>query len=352
MKWLSKQSTVCLAIAAGALSLAACEVATAVPNWDTTWAVPAEALELAVASLLPGEVTVTPDGKALELEIDGVRIEERLGDLCIGCQALNGQTVPKPPFFSLLESGISLPTDVLSASVIGGQVLIELYHDFGFDPIRPGALAYGSIRVALTSAGDTLAAGTIAGEDEAFPSGTLKRLSLPFRNAELSNAVELSVIIDSPAGDAVQIDTSRRFELTVAPSVIRISEVEVRVQNQEVDLAESSIEVVGGEGVVNRINGGALILEIENPFQISGAIALTVTGPDLAIERQIQLVPGSSETRIEFTGPELRSILRDEKATLGATGSVSAVGGTVTIRPEQVLQAKSRFELTIATKEN
>jgi hypothetical protein len=348
---MSRRSTARLAFLAGVLSLTACDIPTAVPHWDTTWAVPVSNLELAVSSLLPNGITVTPDGRAFELSIGGSRTEDRLGGICDACEDLHGQMAPKPAFTSVVESGASLPDGFVSGSVIGGQALIELYHDFGFDPIRPSDMVRGSITILIMSAGDTLATDIIDGVIEDFPSGTRKLRTLPFRHTGLRDAIEISVIFDSPAGDLAHINSSSHFEMIMAPSIIQLPEARVRVQNQLVELDENSIDVVGGDSFINRIQHGAIVLDIDNPFQITGALSLTLSAPGVSIVRQIAIAPGGSERRVEFTGPELRSVLKGEEATMRAVGSVSAVGESVTIRPDQILNAKSRFELNLTTTE-
>jgi hypothetical protein len=334
-----------------ALSLAACDIPTGVPHWDTTWAVPVERQELSVASLLPSGIGVTPDGRAFELSIEGARIDERLGGICNFCEALDGQTTLKPAFSSVLESGVSLPDDFISASVTGGQALIELYHDFGFDPIRPSTMTRGSIRILLMSAGDTLATGIIDGEAESFPSGTRKSRALPFRQIELRDSIEILVVFDSPVGDPVLIDGSSRFELLLIPSTILLPEARIRMQDQAVELEEASFEVIGGDAFINRIQSGALVLEVDNPFNVTGTLSLTLGAPGHSVTRQTAIVPGQSERRVEFTGAELRSVLKGEEATLSATGSISATGESITLRPDQILNMTSRFELTLTTTE-
>lgn len=341
-----------MVIATGALSLSACDVPTAMPHWDTTWALPVDALEMTTESLLPSAITLTPDSQAFELRIDGVDIENRLTEICSACQPLAGTAAPKPEFTSVMEGGVSLPAALVSAQIVGGHARIELFHDLGFDPIRPSSTARGSIQVIVTSAGDTLATETILGEREAFPSGTRKLLTLPYSYTELRDTVLISVTITSPAGDPVEIDDSRSFELNVAQSLLLISEAAVKVQDLEVVLDETSIEVIGGEGMINRIRSGALLLEIDNPFQVTGSFSITLSAPGISVARQLALDTGASKRQVEFTGAELQSILESEAATLSATGVVTANGGTVTIRPAQVLKAKSRFDLVVSTKDS
>jgi hypothetical protein len=349
--WMRRRNLVRLAIAAGALTLSACDVPTALPRWDTAWAVPVDALEMGVASLLPSGVKLTPDGKAFELNVDGLRLMEPLGALCADCWALEGQTAPKPPFLAVLRADVTVPADVVAASIVGGEARLDLFHNFGFDPVRPNAARRGSIRVVMTSRGDTLAAGSIDGTTEAFPSGTHKALAIPFRNGELRDSVKLSVIIDSPEGDPVRIDNASHFDLTLSPSPIRISEARVKVDAHAVTMKETSFEIVGGDALVNRIRNGTLTLDIDNPFQVAGSFSFALSAPGISAVRKVALQPGKATSRLEFTGQELQAILKGEKAALSATGTVSASGGTVAIRPDQILKAKSRFELTIATTE-
>lgn len=351
MNGLSSKRAVPLLLAVGSLFMA-CDVPTEVPHWDTTWRIPVEALELTASSLLPSSVSITPDGGAFELMLDAIEIDELLGDICDECQGLDGQQAVKPAFITELGNGTSISEDVVAAAVAGGQAQIELYHDFGFDPLRPSATARGSITILITSAGDTLASGLISGEEEAFPSGTRKYRTLPFRKAQIRDTVEVSIILDSPEGEEILINNSSRFELLLVPSTLQLSEAKVRVEDLAIDLDETTFKTVGGDGMVNRIRGGALLFEIDNPFEVAGALNLTLSAPGATVAKQVQIKPGNSEFRVEYSGSELRSVLVGEEAALSATGSISAAGTSVTIRPDQVVSFRSRFELTIATKEN
>lgn len=341
-----------LALGIGVVLLSACEVPTAMPHWDTTWALPVGTIELTPGSLLPDGIGITADESAFEVHVDGTDFGSHLSDFCDECSLLNGTQAVKPAFLAELEGGAILPADLISAPVVGGQVAIDLYHDFGFDPIRPGEAARGSIELLMLSAGDTLASTTINGVDAEFPSGTTKSVLLPYNQATIRDDVQIVVIIDSPEGDTILVDTSRGFQVVVNESRMLISEVNVRLADQHVDLDESSVKMIGGEGMVNRILGGILRLELDNPFQIAGSLEISLTSPESSVSRTLAIDAGKTESLVEFTGAELRSVLKDEEAVLGASGVVSAVGGAVTIRPDMVLKAKSRFDLTIATKEN
>jgi hypothetical protein len=348
----SGRVTASLVTIASVLSLAACDVPTGMPHWDTTWALPIETLELTAEDLLPADVMLTPDRSAFELQVAGTEFQKGLSEFCSACRLLDGLHAPKPAFKAELTSTISLPADLVSAQVTGGSVRIELFHDFGFDPIRPSAAARGSIEVLLTSGNDTLAAGVIDGVVEPFPSGDRKVLQLPYLESTLRDSIRVVLIIDSPSGDPVLIDSSRRLMVTVAPSRMHISEARAHVQDLAIELEETTLDIVGGEGLVNRIRSGALLLEIDNPFQVTGSLQIVLSAPGISVARQLPLGPGHTENRAEFGGNELRSILRDESATLSAFATVTAGGGPITIRPDHVLKAKSRFDLTVATREN
>lgn len=341
-----------LALAIGVLSLSACDVPTAMPYWDTSWALPIETMEMSVGSLLPDEISTTEDGRSFELRVDAIDLEHRLSDLCDDCGILDGATVIKPHFRADIESGISLPAELESAQVTGGHLPVVLTHDFGFDPIRPSATARGSIEVLMTSVGDTLAAGFLDGNDASFPSGSSKTIHLPYRESMLRDTVQITVVIISPEGDAVMMDGGSVFRVEVGESLMQLSEVDVRVTDLDVDLEDTEIKVIGGEGMINRIQSGALLFEIDNPFEVSGSFQLTLSSSDISISREIPIESGHTEARVEFTGSELRSILQEEDAALSATGTVTATDGAVTVRPDQILKAKSRFDITIASREN
>lgn len=341
-----------LLLATASLALAACDLPTEAPKWETTWVVPAESTTMAVSSLLPSSVTVTPDESAFVLSVGGTSFTNSLGDVCSSCQALDGTTAPKPAFAATVGSGVALPEDVLSAALSSGSITVELTNGFNFDPIRPSGTARGSIKVTVTAGSAVLAEQTIDGVAEPFPANTTKSVALNFAPATLTDSIKVAVALDSPAGDPVEIDTDLAFTAEATPGDLTVSEAEVMlasrtVQLDQVDLGLESVD----QNLADRARSGALRLEISNPFAVSGELTMQITGPGTTISKALPIAAGSSAPRIEFSGTELRSILGESGVTLGASGTVSAPSGSITIQPSQLLVITSKLELVLGPEE-
>lgn len=329
----------------------ACDVPTGTPDWEQTWVVPGDSTSMSVADLLPASVTLTQDRSAFLLSLEGVTFRQSLGDMCSLCGALHGRRVPKPAFSFSFQDQVELPGDVASASLAGGVIDVELSHDFGFDPIRPSATARGSLTARLVHGGATLASVTISGESTAFPSGTVLPRSLALPATVLTGPIAVEISITSPEGDSVVVDVTDVLSVTAVPRDIRVSEARVRVVDRTVDVEAVEVDLEDVESTVaNRVRSGAFLLEIQNPFDVSGTLSLRVTAPGANIVKSLSVSPGASTRRLEFTGSELRSIL-GKRATMSASGGVSATGGAVTVRPTQILVVKSKIELVIGLKE-
>lgn len=354
----SKRGSTSLRLLLGAIlmSLLACDIPTGVPRWNTDWALPVEALELSVESLLPDRILVGPDESYFELLTRGRSLGKDLGNLCTPCQALDGSLAPKPAFLGVVESSVPLPADFVSAPAIGGGLEIELSHGFSFDPLRPDEWARGSIEIILLAAGDTLTSKVIDGELEALPPGTLRRARLPLRSVTLRGPLIVRVEVDSPEGAPTLIESGDEFRIEILESPIRVSEVEFQMDELEVDFEDLSFEFVGGEALINRIRGGSLILDIDNPFPITGSIDLLLSSHDssTSLSREIGISPGHATREVEYSGPELRSVfVADEETRLSARGTMRmATDSTVLVRPGQVLHARSRLNLIIANLED
>lgn len=343
------------AVLSAVLTVTACEVPTGFPEWETTWVVPADSNRIEVESLLPSTVQVVA-GPAFQLTLPAINTSQSLGTLCgPTCTAAQGQTVPKPQFTGTVTEGISLPQDVLAASIVGGRVVARLQHDFSFDPLRPAAGSFGYVVITATSGTQLLARDSIAGEARDFPANTPITINLPLSAATVEGPIDVRVRLFSPAGDPVTINTAQRLTVNATPEAVRLSEARVRVANEgisgettELDLGEVD------QTLTNRVRRGALILELANPFTATGRLDLRITTPTRTIDKSVQLAAGTTTTRVEFNEDEIQSILGASPVTLSVTGSVSGAGagGAVTVRPGQAVVVKTRLELVIVPVES
>jgi hypothetical protein len=338
-------------VSAGA---SACDVPTELPQLETTWVVPAENTTIAVGSLLPAGITVSPAGDAFVLDLGSASFDRSLGDVCQECKNFDGLIIPiKPEFTADLGSSVDLPGDVVSASIAGGEVRTQIRNGFSFDPLRPeGTSERGYIVITATSGNTLLTRDSISGNNTQFQPGTTLTRTLPLNPASVSGPIAINVRIFSPQGGPIRVNTNERVTVVAQPNDIRVSQAQVRVDDQRVDAEQVELDTdeVDDE-VVDRLRGGALLLDIDNPFGVTGNLTLNIAAPGTTITKQIQLQAARSAVRVPFTGQEIQAILGSGPVLLDATGTLSATGGAVTVRPNQSVSIRSRLELTIGPKE-
>lgn len=331
--------------------LAACDIPTELPRFESRWVVPAEVTRFGVDDLLPGDVSLAPDSSAFLVSFEPDTIVRTLADLCSACIAADGFTVPKPPFLAAVDVTIELPPEVFAISVTDGQVLVEIENNFGFDPIRPGAGAFGSMTLQVTddADGDVISELVIDGTDTSFPSGTTLTRTLMADPTELNGSLVATVTIDSPLGDPVMVDASAELSIAVTPSAIEVSSASIDVAGESVtfDPVDLGVEDIDQE-LEDRVVAGAFILDVVNPFGVVADFDLTVDGPGFAsIQRSATITAQpTSSLRIEFSGDELRSFL-GEVAVLSGGAVIDPGAGVITVLPGQELVLEASFDLTV-----
>ncbi|MBI4408496.1 MAG: hypothetical protein HY561_02230 [Gemmatimonadetes bacterium] len=352
-------------LAAAALGLVACDIPTELPKWNTTWVVEGESTSMAVSSLLPSSVRVATGGGAFELIVGGTSFSRTLGQLCgAPCTAANGQTVPKPAFTGGFSSGISLPSDVVSATLAGGSISVQLTNGFGFDPIRPSASARGFVAVTVSTGGTTLAVDTIKGQTTSFPSNTTLNRTLDLNPANIAGPIQVDVTVSSPAGDPATINTSQSFGVVATPGTLSVSEARVAVASKTVTVTNATLDLDLDATVAEHVKEGAFLLEIDNPFDLTGSFQLTMTPPDHpAIAKSFTVGPGQDTVTITLTPDEMDALLCPpgpgeecggaREITLAAAGAVTGTGTppAVTVTPTQVLTIHSKIRFVIGPKE-
>ena len=342
-----------LAALVGALALGACDIPTSLPQIESTWRIPGDTTTLSVASLLPSEVAISSDGSAFVLTLEATQISRSLAELCSSCAAAHGFTVPKPAFSFDIQDQVELPPEVASATVSGGNLVVSLTHDFGFDPIRPSATARGSYTITLRSGGRVLATQTQNGTTVDLASGNVRTLILPVAPGPLSGPLDVELTMTSPAGDPVTINANSTFRITVSTADLLLSEANVAVENQQVSVeqVELDLEDIDAE-ISDKVKSGQLRLTIVNPFAVQGNLSLSVLGASMPIAPKTIAVAPSTTTQvnIDFTGPELQAML-GRTVRLDVSGPFSATGGTITVRPDQVVVLRSTLQLVLGPTE-
>jgi hypothetical protein len=342
-----------LGAAFGVLLLAstACGYPTEIPQVDQRWIVPPQVRTISVASLLPATIGIAPDSGAFTVSLAPATVTRPLSADCASCAAANGTTVPKPAFVATASAATPLPADIVSASLVAGSVQLDIRNGYNFDPLRPSATARGYAIVTITNGALTIARDSIDGAAVALPAGGALSRTLALTPGALSGASPLTVTIqlNSPAGDPVQMDASRSISATLTPGVVRVSSAQVSVVAREVT-SSSTLDLRDIDATISdHVTGGALLFDIVNPFAVTGTITVKLTAGAVApITRTIALAVGRSTPSVTLTGDELRS-LSGRIVTLQVSGPVSQTAGAITVTPKQVVEITSRLDLTLHT---
>ncbi len=339
------------------MALAACDIPTGAPNWETRWIVRAEDTTIPVASFLPGQVTEV-DGTEFGISVSGGGISRSLGELCAACGVFNGTIVPKPAFSTTLQSEVPFPVDLDSLVLTGGTIQVRVVNNLGFDPIRPAAAAgsaRGHITITIRNAGTVLGIHTIDGETTSFAPGSSRLETVTFTAAGLprtiGGSVAFEVMIVSPLGDPVAINTAQSISVEAADATVTASAAMVRINERAVTADPMTLDLSGlEEDLTDRVRRGALLLDIENPLSIGGTLTATLTAPGVTLVRPLEVIPGTSQVRLSFSGDELRSLFGPAPVSLTVSGPLSGIpAGLVTVRPAQAVTAAGRLELFLAT---
>jgi hypothetical protein len=331
------------AVLVAALLGTACDLPTATPRFESRFVVPLQTTRMAVSDLLPPGVTM--EGDVFQVSIGAAAAQRTLGQMCGSpCTLLQGQQAPKPAFTHSFGIDQDLPAEVLGAVISEGTATVTVSHRFDFDPLRPpGATQNGTISITVRSGGVTLGSATL---DQAFPRITPVTRSVQLAG-RVSGGIEVMVAIVSPAGGPVLINNSAPMSVSVEATVVRATEALVVVHNRPVAVRPTLLDLTGvDDGVRDRVRRGTLVLDMANPFAVSGVMQLRLHAPSSGadIQRTVQVQPALTTQRIELTEAEIRSLL-GHSVTATVTGPVSAPGGAITVRPDQQLVLTPRLDL-------
>jgi hypothetical protein len=341
-----------VAALAAVLTLGACDFPTEPPKLQPRFILPGQSTTLSLTQILPSGVTEV--GTSFQLSIAPTAITARtLAEICgAPCVALHGQRVPKPAFTYVLDTPVPLPADVASAVLTAGSVNVSLTHSFGFDPLRPpGAAQNGTLTLALL-AGETVLGSVVV--TDPFPSGTTLQRTVTVAPGTITGDLTVRLTLDSPAGGTAEahwvlVDANSVLSGTVAPGPITVSEATVRVQDKSVSVTDFQIDMSGvDQSLRGRVRSGALVITADNPFGVTGTMQLRMIGGtgEIIMPRTLQVQPGRTTQRVEFTQDELGLILQST-VTIRIAGAVSGQQGLVTVRPGQVLTIDTQLDLTI-----
>jgi hypothetical protein len=361
------RTTVRLTTLAGCAFVAlACQVPTDLPIWNTVWQVPADSSEVTVASLLPSSVAIVDVGagrKAFSFGLPEATTSTTLGETCYACAAAAGQRIAKPEFTLADSATVNMPTDVVTADIIGGSVDYTLTNGFNFDPMNPGP-ARGWMRILVTSGATVIARDSINGASLAMPSGgstsrSIQVLASPEAPIHLNGPVTVTATLFSPAGDSVTINTSEQFSVAASAHAITISQVAVNVPTTTFTPQHGTVDLSGlDQANAGKIAGGAVILEVHNPFAVGGSLSLDFKAPNGAhVVKGFTLGVGGAGSapsiiRLDLNTAEINSLVGQKDVAITISGSVSSPNGAVTVTPMERMAITTLVEATIVTGGN
>ena len=350
-----------LAAAAGGMLVAGCDIPTAPPIVEQRWALVAAETTLGVEDLLPaGAISLgvedsVPDGGSrlpapgraaressavscaptaaagevvsgegsITVSAAPICVAWTLAELCPACSV--GQPLVLD---TVRQRSWTLPEEVVSARISGGQVTLTLDHDLEFTPLRANEL---QIVAVSTGAGavqqQELLLRWVLQED--LEPGTAVIFSHDFGGnpVTVNGGIRLQFTIATIADGAGQpvTDLGRviraRAEVrsvTIDSAVVRVDDLDLGGEPQQFDLGEQD-EV---DELVKRIQAGSTTATISNDFPVgvSGTFTLGDTTRTIAVE------PGATtEVTISYTREELRELLSGP-VTYSWTGSVTNAG--------------------------
>ena len=331
--------------------LAACDVPTSAPKWDTKWDVPSKSTTISVATLLPSGVSVTSDNSAFNVTVPAVNITRVLGDDCASCLAGDGTTMAKPQFQSLGNATATLPANVVSASTVRDTVVVTVNNGYNFDPLRPSATARGYLKITVTSGVATAAVDSVDGADIAMPAGGILVRRIPLTGiVNGAQGILVSTKIYSPAGDNVLMDAKRTVSFVASVGSFLASSAAVNVTNQPISAGATTLDLTSmGSGISDRLMGGSLIVSVTNPFNVGGTLNVKLSGPGVNIVKPLTLAGNSAAaaSTLDFSAAEIQSLF-GKLINLTMDGSVNETGTSVAVQPNQTVTIGTRL-IVVAT---
>jgi hypothetical protein len=328
---------------------AACDFPTEPFSWETRWLIPATEVTVGIAEVLPAGITRAPGGGAFLVTLAEFGAGVSLAEACPACVAFHGTTVDKPEIEFTIRGTGELPAAVTRARLGASSVPVVIRNTLTFDPIRPSASARGRIVAAARDAdGRVLGEAVVDGTTTALPPGGSVAFQLPIVATDARGPVEVEVRVESPAGDPVHVDVNGRLELTVGPAVLTVTEADVRIEGETFE--SPVVEFVPGEvdaAIADRAQGAEIRLYVDNPLGLTGTINVDITGSFSTIHRTLQLAPGQSVLTMELSRTEIQYMLLSQTAQIVVRGTVSAPGGTATVRPEHTVGFTPEILITL-----
>jgi len=342
------------------------------PRFDETWNLPAPSTKISVADLLPSGGIVSiystpasnpPDSSAFRLTISPASISVGVGANCAPCLPLNGTNAIKPPFTLAASNSTPLPTDVVSAAILSGSLVVSLTNNMSFDPlfVKTGVGAQGFMVIVVRSGSLVLGRDSVQGAATPVGPNQTTWAPAPAAGSVLTRAISLSsgtvvtsltvdVTIDSPVGDhLVLINTSGQMNATATANNILVGSVSMNVTNKSMNSGGAdSVNLTDVTG--DAIQSLGLQMTFINPFAVTGSLTVKLAyGPGVTqnITKAITLPSGNGQRSITLNAVEIQSLL-GKTSSLSFTGSVNSVA-PIAVTPKQAVSIDNRIVVAVRT---
>ncbi len=347
-----------------ALGIAGCDVAdfasNPMPQFLQTWNIPAAGTSVSVGSLLPSGVSIystpastPPDSSAFDVDIDTMDFSRRLGLDCAACQALNGTTAIKDSFNLVSSSSEPLPADMVSGAVIGGAVRVSVRNNLTFDPIRVRAAnPQGFLLIVVRSGSLVLGRDSTNGANTPWAPGDSIVRTISLSTGTVVASITVDVTIMSPRGDApVPINANGTIRTIAITESLLTASIRMNVVNKSLASADDDTLALDGleESVTRRIIGGALDMQVSNPFAVAGDMQIIFGyGPGQNVVKTVPLPAGADQPAlVTLDSTDIQNIV-GRRVQLSIGGDVSSAT-PINVTPRQAMAFSNRMSLTIRT---
>ncbi|MBC8089682.1 MAG: hypothetical protein H7Z40_20660 [Phycisphaerae bacterium] len=325
---------------------------TVAPIVEQRWIVPGETSRIAVATLLPAGVSILPDSSGFTVTASMATVARPLSADCALCVIGNGSTGVKPAMVVNASMSTQLASDIASATLTGGSIALSITNNYTFDPLRPNGNVgpFGSATITVSSGSNVLGTLKLDGSAHALSAnGGKMDVNIPLAGGVSGTTpVSVTMSVTSPEGVAVTMDANRTITVNATPTNLKVANALVSVAGRTLS-STSDVDFSDiGDGISDRTQKGALLLNIDNPFAVTSSLSVKLQpeGGDLIV-KSVPLGTGKTSHSIEFSREELKKLF-GHKVRVTISGLANASAGPVSVTPKQAVVVTTRFDLTLS----
>jgi hypothetical protein len=325
--------------------------------------VPADSLSVGASELLPAGVTIGGGGTTFVVTTPTANINTTLAAVCGLPICQSGVTVsaPVPAFTSApgaLSTTIAFPSGVSTATVSGGSIAVAVTNNLGFDPLRPNGPStapFGRLIVAITSGAVTRTDTILGSATQGMPNAATTNLLVALPTGTYASSISVALSLVVPAGATASLNGSNAFAVSAGLQNFAVSQASVVVNSVAISTTPTNYDLDGAD-FADQVEGGAMLLDITNPFTATGALSVVLSAPaqggagPVSISKAVSIpaLPTSAAT-VTLTKAELQSLLGKNGVTISTTGTVNGTGAgnTVTVTPTSEIKVRTRVQLIL-----